>query len=399
MGAATRIWTRPPFNVIQNNKRLNILCITMDFPPNPGGIAFFLHNLLLQLHRMGHRLDVLAPRQEGCEAMDATQPYRIYRYNHGCRFSSLPSIWLTLALHFRNRYDVVFVGHFFTTHALGVILLNRLAGLPYVILSHGNDLSYGISTRIDKLVTRWLLGNAALALGNSRFTAGRIRKAGCHGSVKVLNPGVDITRFHPGADAASVRQQYGLEGHRVLLTTARLVARKNVDGVLRALPRVIKKAADVLYLIAGDGEKRDQWEALCDDLGLKTYVRFLGHVKDDLLPSLYCASDAFVLPSLELDEHRDYEGFGIVFVEANACGKPVIGGRVGGTADAIIDGETGLLVDPQNIDEIAEAIIHLLTDRELARRLGENGWRRVRQEFSWEKIGQKLGYYLKSVAR
>ncbi len=246
---------------------------------------------------------------------------------------------------------------------------------------------------MDKWVAWLLINKAALILGNSRFTAERIRMRGFKGPVEVLNPGVDPAAFHPGVDTKEVRQQYGLDGHPVLLTTARLVSKKNIAGVLNALPRVIEQIPNVLYLIAGDGEERDQLETLCDELSLRSYVRFLGYVENSRLPALYRASDLFVMPT------KGVESFGISFIEANACAKPVIAGRSVGMTDAVIDGKTGLLVDPHNIDEIASAIIRLLKDRELARRLSENGRRRVEQEFSWEKVGDRLERYLKQVQK
>ena len=182
-----------------------------------------------------------------------------------------------------------------------------------------------------------------------------------------------------------------------MLTVGRLVGRKNIEGVLRALPRVTEMVPNLLYLIAGDGKDRERLEVASAQMGLSPFVRFLGYVPDGLLPALYCASDVFLMPSLERKNSQDYEGFGIVFSEANACGKPVIGGRSGGMADAVIDGETGLLVDPHSVDEIAAAIIRLLTDQELAHRLGENGRRRVERELSWERVAERLAGFLHGV--
>ncbi len=369
---------------------MKILVLAPDFLPNPGGVALFLHHICTQLACFGHRVDILTVGEGMPKAADHGQPYHVHRYANLRRFSSLSPLWRIIRLHCRNRYEVVFVGHFMTTHALGAWLLRRLAGVPYVILSHGNDLRYSVSTKADRYVARLLIDNAATMLGNSRFTADRIREMGYQGPVEVLNPGVDPVHFHPDVDTSAVRQEYGLDGRRVLLTTARLVARKNVAGVLRALPQVLAVVPNITYLIAGDGEEREHLESLCEELGLRHYVRFLGYVENSRLPALYCASDLVVMPSYEVKSTGDMETFGISFVEANACGKPVIGGRSGGTADAVIDGETGLLVDPNDVDAIARCILRLLTDRDLARRLGENGRRRVEREFSWQQVGRRL---------
>lgn len=376
---------------------MRILCLTQDFPPTPGGIGVFLHNLFVQLCYLGHNVDVLTPVREDCSEFGGEKPYHIYRYASPPRLSSIIPIFRVLTLHLRRHYDVVFIGHFMTTHALGALVLYGLWGIPYVFLSHGNDLTYSISMRTDNVVASWLLRNTALMLGNSHFTATLIRQKGYDGLVEVLNPGVDPVRFNPGVDARAIRQRYNLDGRSVLLTSARLTKKKNVDGVLRALSSVVNKVPDVVYLIAGVGNERERLEALCDKLNLQYNVRFLGDIDNNQMNVLYCASDVFVMPSFEVESTGDIETFGISYIEANSCGLPVIGGQGGGTADAVIDGITGILVNPHDVEEIAEAIIRLLTDKEMACRLGRNGRQRIENELSWEKVGESIDAFLKKV--
>lgn len=132
---------------------------------------------------------------------------------------------------------------------------------------------------------------------------------------------------------------------------------------------------------------------LCDELGLNSYVRFLGDIENNQVPGYYCASDLFIMPS------RDIETFGISYSEANACEKPVIAGEIAGVTGAVVDGETGLLVDPHDTDAISSAIIRLLTNPGLARELGRNGRKRVETELNWEIVGKKLEKFLKQVVR
>ena len=283
-----------------------------------------------------------------------------------------------------NRYDVLFLGHFTTTHALGALVLYKLRGIPYVILSHANDLSYSVSTMVDKLVARSLIRNAALMIGNSRLTAELIHQKGYDKTVEVINPGVDTELFHSEVDTTEVLRKYSLDNHRVLLTVARLVEKKNVDGVLFALPEVIKRVPNVLLLVAGEGEDRKRLEILCDKLELRPHVQFLGFIENNQLPALYCASELFIMVT------KDIESFGISFLEANACEKPVIASEIAGVTEAVIDSETGLLVDPHDTNAITEAIVCLLTNEKLARRLGENGRRRAVEELSWEKVAERF---------
>jgi phosphatidylinositol alpha-1,6-mannosyltransferase len=189
--------------------------------------------------------------------------------------------------------------------------------------------------------------------------------------------GVDGERFRPDVNPRLIRDRYGLDGARVLLTVGRLVERKGHDVVIRALRRVSEAIGPVRYLIAGSGSEERRLRALAADLGCADEVIFIGHVSDEDLPPLYAACDVFVMPSRALQERDGIEGFGIVFLEAGASGKPVIGGRSGGITDAVLDGTTGVLVNPQDVEEIAEALIRLLRDREDAARMGEEGRRRA----------------------
>jgi len=374
---------------------MKLLFFTGDFPPMIGGIAVFLESLCLELAKLGHQVVVLSLKKQGCEDFDSInkeRPYTVHRIKTSHIFSSLNPVLHTWRYTKHFTPDVLFLGHVMSTYGLGAVLVKRLLKVPYVVLSHGADLGHRNVSKVDAWAMSMILKNASLLLANSRFTAKLISKTGYKGHIKILNPGVDQGRFCPEVDTTEVRKQYSLNGRRVLLTVSRLVAKKNVDSVLRALPEVIKHVPNVFYLIAGDGEERVHLEELTDKLELRSYVCFLGYIENSQLPSLYCASDVFVMPSY-------VETFGISFLEANACEVPVIAGRSEGGVNAVIDQETGLLVDPHNINEIAEAIIRLLADQDLARNFSENGRRRVEREFSWEKVGERLEDYLTQVLK
>jgi phosphatidylinositol alpha-1,6-mannosyltransferase len=241
-----------------------------------------------------------------------------------------------------------------------------------------------------------VLSNAALLLPNSSFIMAKLQRGG-HGTqgMQILHPGVDDELFRPG-DGSAVREHYGLKGKRVCLTVGRVVPRKGQERVLKALPQVIERVPDVVYLVAGR-EGEEILKGVVEELDLGNYVHFLGFIEQKQLPKFYNASDLFVMPSYSTD--ADIESFGIVYSEASACGVPVVGGRGGGVSEAVLDGETGLLVDPYDVDELAEAMIGLLTDENLSRRLGTNGRRRIEQELSWKKVGEKLNMILEQVVK
>jgi phosphatidylinositol alpha-1,6-mannosyltransferase len=199
----------------------------------------------------------------------------------------------------------------------------------------------------------------------------------------------------------TLRQRLLGEWHRehIILSVGNLVSRKGHDMVIRALPRLLDIMGDVTYLIVGDGPHRAELEALALALGVRERVAFAGRVPDEDLPDIYALCDAFVLPSREQLDSCDVEGFGMVFLEANASGKPVVAGRSGGIGDAVLDGETGLLVDPLDPDCIASSIGKLLANPQLASRMGEQGRERAVREFSWPAVAARLRGILRQVVQ
>jgi phosphatidylinositol alpha-1,6-mannosyltransferase len=183
----------------------------------------------------------------------------------------------------------------------------------------------------------------------------------------------------------------------MILTVGNLVERKGHDMVISALPEVQKVIPDVTYLVVGDGRYRSNLEQLAVTRGVRDRVVFAGQVPEKELPEIYSLCDVFVMPARERLDECDVEGFGLVYLEANACGKPVIGGRSGGIPDAIVDGVTGLLVDPHDPIEIANALIQLLRDRELSTKMGHEGRKRVVRDFTWERIARQVQGILDSV--
>lgn len=378
---------------------MKILVITDDFPPNIGGIAVFVHNLCLQLCRLGHQVDVLSvvdnARKDEIRTLDKDQPYRVYRYGHNIRPASILSFAYILSLQIRNRYDVLFMGHFFSAKALGVWFVSKLFRIPYAILSHGND--YWRTSRrhwIDRLLSKRILKSADLLIANSIYTAQRFNQAGVGRKIEVLTPGVDDNLFHPNVSDQNILKRFGVENKRIILTVARLVPKKNIENIIRAMILIKKKCPNTVCIVVGEGEDRKRLEILADSLELSSHVVFTGSIDHRIMPSIFCASDIFLMPSLEID--GDVETFGMTFLEANACAKPVIASDGGGMQEAVINGQTGILVDPGNIKDIAGAVINLLENSDLRKKLGANGLQRVKDCFTWEKVGIALNGYLSS---
>jgi len=218
-----------------------------------------------------------------------------------------------------------------------------------------------------------------------------LESLGCHAlaaDVRIVPLGTTPSRFHSGVDAGPVRRKYGLDGGPWLLTVARLDFHKGIDTVIRALPVIRVAFPAARYAVAGIGSRRDSLEALVGELGLGDAVRFLGFVPDDELPALYNAADVFVLASRRYD--LLVEGFGIAIVEASASGLPVIASRSGGIPEAVREGETGFLVDPDDPAAVAAMAVRLLGDDALRRRMGAAGRAAVETHYNWDRVAADL---------
>jgi phosphatidylinositol alpha-1,6-mannosyltransferase len=276
--------------------------------------------------------------------------------------------------------------------------LRRWLKLPFVIYAHGNE----ILDAMEKVGKKPLLALqiADRVLANSRFTANLVRETGVDPNrIEIVKLGCDVDHFQPLPVRMELRQKLlgSRDGDRVILTVGNLVARKGHDMIIRCLPKILKRIQDVTYLIVGDGPYRKQLEALAESMGLRDRVIFAGQISEKDLPDIYRLSDIFAMPSREILDQCDVEGFGLVFLEANACAKPVVAGRSGGIPDAVENGITGLLVNPLDLEEIADAIKNLLLNKDLAIRMGNQGRFRVVNEFSWAKTGKRVQEILETV--
>jgi phosphatidylinositol alpha-1,6-mannosyltransferase len=220
-------------------------------------------------------------------------------------------------------------------------------------------------------------------VANSDFTVAHLERIGIDAKrIHKITPGLDAAVFFPEPRDPELRSRYGIKDELVVMTIARLDPRKGHDRVLRALAELKDCVPSFKYVIVGKGEREAELRKLAVNLHMQDNVIFAGFVATQDLNHYYNMADIMAMPNIDLD--GNVEGFGMVFLEANAAGKPVIGGRSGGTIEAVAEGETGFLVDPGDEHELVEALRKLLTDDELRRRMGEHGLRRVRQEFDWD---------------
>jgi len=267
--------------------------------------------------------------------------------------------------------------------------------VPYACYVHGEELNTAGTSRELSFLARRVLKGARVLIANSLNTARvlmhqwRVPAS----QIEILHPGVDASRFTPAPRDEAARAELGWMDRRVVLTVGRLQARKGHAKLIAALPGVVERFPDVLYAVVGDGETRASLEALTQSLNVTDHVQFLGERPEGSLLTCMQQCDLFALPNVEVN--GDFEGFGMVLVEAQACGKPVIAGRSGGTAEALRDGETGRLVNCEDTSALGDTIIELL-DGECARQargfaggMGEAGRRRVEKHFNWPALARQ----------
>jgi phosphatidylinositol alpha-1,6-mannosyltransferase len=327
-------------------------------------------------------LRVLAPAAPGDTEFDRSAGMHVRRLSpllHGQApwLASLTAHTLRLAVQWRP--DVIVCGHVVTAPA--AVLAKRLFGIPYVLFTY----AWEIRRRRRRQLVGRLLREATLVTAISRFTEASVLQYGLsRNRVRMLHPGTDPVIFTPSGNGRAVG------GPRRIVTVSRVdELYKGHDTVIRSLPLVRAKCGDVRYTVAGDGRLRPYLTRLAQSLGVADAVVFAGRVADAELPALYRSADVIVQMSREARSGGGAEGYGIVCLEAAASGKPVIAGRSGGLPDAVVDGVTGLLIDPEDDAAVADAIVRVLSDAALADRLGRAGRERVVRELTWDHMATR----------
>ncbi len=273
---------------------------------------------------------------------------------------------------------------------LAAWLCRRSGGPRYACWAHGEDIATALTSRELTLLMRRVYADAEVVFANSENTRRMLRELGiADDRLELVYPGVDTQRFRPDVDATEICRRIAPRGELVLLSVGRLQTRKGHDLVIQAVGQLTRQQHRSLrYVIVGDGHERHRLAALVDHCGVRDCVTFIGEVPGELLPQYFAAGDIFVLPNRV--EHNDVEGFGIVYLEAAASGKPAIGGRSGGVPEAVAEGVTGLLVGGTDVEELAAAIARLMDSAPLRRSLGDAGRARAVRGFSWDAAAERV---------
>jgi phosphatidylinositol alpha-1,6-mannosyltransferase len=367
------------------------LLVTNDYPPQVGGIQRTLEALVRRLPP--NRVAVLCPNAEGGDAFDRAAPYAVYRQPE--RFLwPLPEVRRRLHQAVRSfGADVVLFGAVYPLALLGPSLAE--SGTPYLAAAHGFEYWLSIAPGTHALVRRATSRAARVPVMCSAFIARVVRTAVPDDvPVSVMYPGADLEAFRPDLPYEDLTDLHGVADRPLIVCVSRLVARKGQDVLIRAMPPIRRDVPDASLLIVGDGPDRDRLVRLAADAPNGSVV-FTGQVSEGDLPRYYRAGNVFAMPCRSRLGGLEVEGWGNVFLEAAACARPVVVGDSGGARESLAPGETGLLVNGSDVDEVAGAVGSLLADPERADAMGRAGRERVVRAFGWSRAAEQLAGWLR----
>ncbi len=369
------------------------LFVTQDYTPDLGGMARRHVELCRRFPPDTLVSTVNAP---GVATLDEAEAVPVHRQPFAFREAGRWTNQLRWAWWLRRQagaFDVVHCGNI-RPCGYAAWWARRRTGVPYLVYVNGGDLlreRQKAAQGLKRITARRILGDAAGVIANSTWTAELAGDVMREVGVRVPPPiadfplGTDPVQFAPGHASAAARKQLGLGADPYLLTVARLVPHKGQDVALRALAALAAEFPPLRYVIVGEGPDEARLRALAAALGVSARVVFAGPMRDDLLPATYAGASVYVglsrfLPPINV------EGFGISFVEAAASGVPSVAGDSGGVRSAVLDGDTGFVVPPEDDAQVAGAIRRLLGDEALRTRMGAAARRAAVERFNWDRV-------------
>ena len=376
-----------------------ILCVTNDFGPRAGGIETFIIGLI---ERMPKDSVIVYT-----SAQDKSEPYdRQWLDNYGVEVIRdkarilLPTPGVAYCVRALIKDRSIKTAFFGAAAPLGLLApVLRRAGIKRIIaLTHGHEVWWSKVwpfTWAMKSIARNVDHLTYLGEFTRRAISRTINSSAQSAMVKIA-PGIDTDHFAP-SDSFELKGQLGITDKKVIVSVGRLVHRKGQDVLIEAIPQILSKIPEAHLLLIGEGPYRQYLEKRAKDLEIDSHITFIGRVMYSDLPKYICLGEVFVMPSRSRLAGLEVEGLGIVYLEASACGLPVIAGNSGGAPDAVIDGVTGVVVDGKDQQVIATSIVNLLEDQEKAREMGQKGREWVINQWRWEIWSEKFKELLKPI--
>jgi phosphatidyl-myo-inositol dimannoside synthase len=365
------------------------LLVSSSFLPGRGGIESYLAELC---ERVAPRLAVLAPAKREGRQIPEDLPYPIEGYPGTMLFPSRKVARAIVAAASQHGVDRILFGTPWPLVLLGPQL--KESGLRYAVIVHGAELLVPAAVPILRRRLSRALAGADLLLPVSRYTETRLKRfiAGRDSQVppmEVLRAAVDLKHFSPEADVTAARARFGLGPERpIVLAFGRLVRRKGIHRLVKVMPKIVSEVPGAVLVVAGTGPELLPLKRLAHRK--LAPVILAGRIPDEEAPGLFAAADVFVLPVADRWFGLEIEGLGVVLLEASACATPCVAGRSGGTPEAVIDGETGYVINASNSGDLTTRIVELLRNKDLAEEMGQAGRKHIAENFSGGHLPESL---------
>jgi phosphatidylinositol alpha-1,6-mannosyltransferase len=339
-----------------------VLFFTLEYPPFHGGVGNYYHNLVKHYPEEG-KVSVLHNNEN--ILINKKLPF----------FKWLPAFWALNKSIKKNKIDQVVVGNILPLGTVAWLLL-KFKKTKYSVVIHGTDIMYTQKSQRKKMLAKIILKNSENIICNSSYNLellNKLYKNKFKDKIHIVNPGVDGEVKINNKKLEVIKKQYNLEYKIILFTVCRLIKRKGVDKVIESMTEILKEVPNLVYFVMGEGQDKKALEKLRNGLDdkVKDKIVFLGALGDKDKWLWFSLSDIFILPTRE--ERGNLEGFGIVYLEANLLGTPVIGGNSGGVKDSIEDEKSGFLIDPNSKKEIVDKVVLLAKDEKKRFQMGEYG--------------------------
>lgn len=373
-----------------------VLVLTENFPPISGGSGRWFWELYSRLPREQYL--ILADDIQAAKEFDKTHPLNVIRMPLKSSEWGLKSV-SGMKFYWQKFWQIkkIIKQHQIThIHCGRVIhegvtawLLKLFTGTHYLCYVHGEDVETAATSGEHNLMVKQVCKHADKLICNSHNSASIVKRLNYadDNKIAVLHPGVDASLFVPAEEDVQFKHQMGWQNRKVIITVGRLQERKGQDMMIRATALLKKQFPEILYAVIGRGECLDSLQALTAELGLTEHVQLLTEMSDAQMIQAYQQSDVFILPNRTIG--NDIEGFGMVLVEAQACGIPVIAGDSGGTKETMLLEQSGLVIDCTNAEVICSTVAKLLADPEYSKQMGKVGRQHVESELDWQAHVQK----------
>ena len=393
---------------------MKVCILTTSFPRFKGDSAgTFIYSLVSLLSQKGIDFEVIAPHESGSHFFERWGNIHINRFPYffplkyqrlcygdgllnNLRNSRLAAVqtpffimveFLYLLYILRKKRIDLIHAHWSLPQGFLGILAGHLLKVPCITTLHGSDV-FGLRRPIFRLPNKFAIRHADICTANSRATAQKALQMTACRNLMIIPMGVDLNDFKKSTEVGDLKKKLRLDGE-VILSVGRLIDLKGTDYLIKALPKVLLRFPQTKALIIGSGPQKSYLLNLAKELHIKDSVVFIGQIPHSQMAKYYSLADVFVLPSIT-SKMGETEGFGVVLLEAMACGLPVIGSDTGGIPDIIKNGETGLLFRQKESPDLANQIIRLLTDEDLRKKMVANARNLIETQFSWEIVAERF---------